>query len=152
MRPWPAATQRLIACVGLLLTLVAQASAVQLVTEREAAYPDDPYGGDTRGSPTAGPQIELISPALSGLINSPFRLKVEFKAHGGASINTDSIIITYKKIPAIEITQRMQAFISSQGIDIADAELPAGTHPFRIDVKDSRERWRALYFKISVAK
>jgi hypothetical protein len=47
----------------------------------------------------------------------------------------------------------MTPFIRAEGIDMKDAELPPGTHRFRIDVKDSRGRWGAPYFfKISVAK
>jgi hypothetical protein len=143
-----------IACASLLLTLVAKAGAVQLVTQEEAAYPDDPYAADSpRGSPTAGPQIEVVSPALSGLISSPFQFKVKFKAHAGATIDADSIAITYKKIPAIDITQRIKAYIVDGEINIADAQLPAGTHPFRIDVKDTRGRWAVpAYFKIGITK
>ena len=147
------ASKRVIVCVGLMLTFVAEACAVQLLAEQEAAYPDDPYSGDTRGSPTAGPEIEVVSPKLSGLINSPFHFKVKLRAHGGATIDLDSIAVTYKKLPAIDITQRIKTFIVNDGIDVADARLPAGTHPFRIDVKDSRGRWGApLFFKIAVAK
>jgi hypothetical protein len=135
-----------------LLTLVAEAGAVQLVTQEEAAYPDDPYGAGGRG-PIAGPQIEVVLPALLGLISSPFHLKIKFKAHGGATIDTDSIAITYKKIPAIDITERIRAYIVDDAIVIADAQLPAGTHPFRVDVKDSRGRWAVpAYFRIRVAK
>src|SRR5262249_58341792 len=100
------------------------ARAVPLVTEQEAAYPDDPYG-ETRGSPTPGPTAEVVSPALSGLIRSPFRLSIRFKAYAGAAIDRDSITITYRKIPAIDITQRIGGFIRNDSIDLVDAELPA---------------------------
>jgi hypothetical protein len=144
-----------IAGVGFLLVLVAEARAVQLVTPEEAAYPDDPSGPIRSRSPTAGPQIEVISPALSGLVSSPFRFRVKFIAHGGATINPDSITITYKKIPAIDITQRIKSYIIKNGVevDISDAQLPAGTHPFLIAVEDSRGHWAApMFFKIGVAK
>ena len=144
-----------IAGVGFLLVLVVEARAVQLVTPAEAAYPDDPSRPAPNRSPTAGPQIEVISPSLSGLVSSPFRFRIKFIAHGGATINPDSITITYKKIPAVDITQRIKSYIIKSGVevDISDAELPAGTHPFLIDVKDSRERWAApMFFKIGVEK
>ena len=137
---------------GLVLASVVTARAVQLVSEQEAAYPDDPYQR-SRGSPTPGPQIELVSPALTGLVKSPFHLKIRFKAHGGAVIDRDSIAITYKKIPPIDVTQRIDPFIHAEDIDVPEAELPPGTHPFQIVVKDSRGRWSApLFFKIGVAK
>jgi len=139
-------------CVGLICTSMNAAGAVQLVTEQEAGYPDDPYG-ETRGSPTAGPEVEIVSPSLAGLIKSPFNLKIRFKAHGGAEIDRDSIALTYRKVPAIDITQRIGPYIRADGIDLNDAELPAGMHAFRIDVRDSRGRWAAPYlFRIRVAK
>jgi hypothetical protein len=82
-----------IACVSIFFACVAPADAVQLVTEQEAGYPDDPYGIE-RGGPTPGPEVEVVSPALSGLVKSPFYLKIKFKAHGGAEIDRDSITIT----------------------------------------------------------
>lgn len=140
------------ATVCLFFACTLPANAIQLVTEQEAAYPDDPYGSE-RGGPTASPEVEIVSPALSGLVKSPFYLKIKFKAHGGAEIDRDSIVITYKKVPPIDITQRIRSSIRDDGIDLADAELPAGIHPFRIDLKDSRGRRAAPYFfKIGVAK
>jgi hypothetical protein len=139
-------------CAVLICGCMDVASAVQLVTEQEAGYPDDPYG-ETRGSPTAGPEVEVVSPSLAGLIRSPFNLKIRFKAHGGAEIDRDSIAITYRKVPAIDLTQRIAPYIRGDGIDLNGAELPAGAHGFRIDVRDSRGRWAAPYlFKIRVAK
>lgn len=142
---------KIIVCVNLIFAFVTAAGAVQLVTEKEAAYPDDPYGG-VRGSPIPGPEIILVSPASSGLIRSPFRLKIRFKAHGGAAIDRDSIKFTYKKLPPVDVTQKIETFIRGDEIDLADAELPVGTHPFQIIVKDSRGRWAAFLFKIGVTK
>ena len=108
---------RTMLCARLIWGCMNAADALQLVTEQEAAYPDDPYG-QTRGSPTAGPQIEVVSPSLAGLIKSPFNLKIRFKAHGGAEIDRDSIAIIYRKVPAIDITQRVAPYIRADGIDI----------------------------------
>jgi hypothetical protein len=147
-----AVSRRAAICIGVVLASSAPASAVELVTAQEASYPDDPYG-ETRGSPTAGPQVEIVSPAVTALIKSPFQLKVRFRAHGGASIDAESIAITYRKVPAVDVTQRIKPFIAGDTIDIKDAELPSGAHAFRIDVRDSRGRWAApFFFKISVAK
>lgn len=139
-------------CFGLICSSMNTASAVQLVTEQEAGYPDDPYG-TTRGSPTAGPEVEVVSPSVAGLIKSPFNLKVRFRAHGGAEVDRDSVAITYRKVPAIDVTQRIAPFIRANGIDMQDAELPPGKHSFRIDIKDTRGRWAApFFFNIGVAK
>src|SRR5215467_10532902 len=152
MNFWLPAIRPAVLCISLCFACVSVARAVPLVTEQEAGYPDDPYG-EVRGSPTPGPVVEVVSPALSGLVRSPFHLKIRFKAYTGAGIDRDSIRITYRKIPAIDITQRIDDFILSDGIDLANAELPAGTHPFRIDVRDTRGRWGTpVFFKIGVTK
>jgi hypothetical protein len=152
MKVWLPAIKRGLACFGALLAFVATAGALQLVTEEEAARPDDPALGQRRGSPTPAPEIEVVSPALSGLIKSPFHFKIRFKGYGRTAINRDSIVITYTKIPAIDVTHRIKAVIFADGIDIAEAELPAGTHPFLIRVKDERGRSGSLFFRIGVAK
>jgi len=152
MKVWLPALKRTAVCIGVFLGCSATAGAVQLITPQEAAFPDDPYG-PTRGGPTPGPNIEVVSPSLLALVKSPFQLKITFRAHGGAAIDRDSITITYRKVPAIDITQRIGTFLRGDVIEIPDAELPEGTHPFRVDVRDSRGRWGApLYFKIGVAK
>jgi hypothetical protein len=149
---WLRPTAQFMLSALFLLACVTAGAAFQLVSEQEAAYPDDPYQR-RRGAPTAGPQIEVVSPALSGLVTSPFRLKIRFKAHGGAAVDRDSITITYKKIPAVDVTQRINGFIVGDDIDIAEAELPAGTHPFEVNVRDSRGRSAApLFFRVSIAK
>jgi hypothetical protein len=148
----PPAIKRFVLCIGMCSACIPVARALPLVTEQEAAYPDDPYG-ENRGSPTPGPTVEIVSPALSGLIRSPFHLRIRFKAYAGAAIDRDSITVTYRKVPAIDITQRIGGFIRNDSIDLVDAELPVGTHPFRIDVRDTRGRWGPpLFFKIGVAK
>ena len=153
MMRWLPTTAQFILSALFLLACVTAGTGFQLVSEQEAAYPDDPYQRSRRGAPTAGPQIEVVSPALSGLVKSPFRLKIRFKAHGGAAVDRDSITITYKKIPAVDVTQRINGFIVGDDIDIAEAELPAGTHPFEINVRDSSGRSAALlFFWVSIAK
>jgi hypothetical protein len=152
MTRWLPPTAQFLLSALFLLAFVTAGVAFQLVSEQEAAYPDDPYQR-RRGAPTAGPQIEVVSPALSGLVRSPFHLKIRFKAHGGAAVDRDSITITYKKIPAVDISQRINGFVIGDEIDIAETELPAGTHPFEVNVRDSRGRSAApLFFSVSVAK
>jgi hypothetical protein len=137
-------------CIVMLLGYVTAAHAVQLVTEQEAMLPDDPT--KVRGV-TRGPDIDLLSPApYAGLVRSPLRLKIKLKAHGGSSIDRDSILVTYWKIPAIDVTQRILSFIRGDGIEIPTAELPLGTHHFKIEVRDNEGRKGAQIFTISVGK
>jgi hypothetical protein len=131
---------------------VAAAGAIELITEQEAALPDD-LTGSGRGGPTRGPDVVLVSPPPNaGLVKSPLTLKIRFKPHGGAKIDRDSILVTYKKLPAIDMTQRLAQFIRADGIEVQAAEVPPGAHRIRIDVKDSDGRSTTDYLIITVAK
>lgn len=143
---------RAAACFLMVSVCTSPAKAIQLITLQEAAYPDDPYG-ESRGSPSPGPEIEVLSPTLRGVITSPFDLKIKFSAHGGATVERNSIAIIYRKLPLVDITQRISNFISPKGINIPEAELPPGTHSFKVVVKDSRGRWATpLFFTIGVER
>jgi hypothetical protein len=138
------------ACVYLLSVLCAgSAGAIQLITEQEAKLPDD----DTRSRGISrGPKILLISPAPhAGFIKSPFNLKIRFESFAGAMVDPDSIVITYKKMPPIDLTQRVKTFLQSNGINLDNAEVPPGEHRFRVDVKDSDGRPGSTEFTIRVS-
>ena len=61
-------------------------------------------------------------------------------------------MITYRKRPAIDLTQRMQAFIQPSGISVDSAEIPPGEHHIRVDVKDSDGQASAAECTIKVEK
>jgi hypothetical protein len=141
-------------CLTGLLTLVTPAGAIQLVTEQEAALPADHLPGLTlRGSPTRRPSVVVVSPPPSaGVMKSPLSLKVRLQAFGGAKIDPDSIVVTYKKMPMIDITQRIKPFISPEGIEVPEAEVPPGIHEFRIELKDKDGRLGGMEFSFQVGK
>src|SRR5882672_3807566 len=98
------------ACIVGLFVSFNGAVAMQLVTEQEAMLPDDTLG-EKRGV-TRGPDIDIVFPAVNaGLVRSPFNLKIRFKAYGGSKIDRESILVTYRKIPLIDMTQRIMPFI-----------------------------------------
>jgi hypothetical protein len=139
-------------CVSLYALSLQSGRAFQLVTEQEAALPDD-LMGLKRGGVTRGPDILFISPASeAAFVRSPLDLKLRFMAHGGAKIDRDSILITYRKIPPIDITQRVMPFIQADGVEIGAIELPPGVHRFRIDVKDTDGRKAVGFLVINVEK
>ena len=107
----------------------------------------------TRGGVTRGPEIRFLSPTPeTGFIGSPLDIKLQFTAHGGAKIDRDSILITYKKLPPIDMTQRLKRFTTSQGIEVRAAELPPGVHRFRIEVSDSDGRTTTDFLIINVER
>jgi hypothetical protein len=137
-----------------VIVAVPPSYAFQLVTKDEAALPAGKIPAlELRGSPTRRPNIVIVSPPPNaGLVHSPLDLKLHFQAFGGAEIDRDSVVITYLKQLAIDITQRITPFISTSGIDVTQAEVPPGTHQFWIELKDKSGRVGATEFSFQVAK
>jgi hypothetical protein len=130
------------------------ALAFQLISPAEAALPNaSPPTFEMRGSPTRRPHITVVSPPPdAGLVQSPLDLKLRYRAFGGAHINPDTVVITYLKKPAIDITQRVKPFITATGIDIKQADVPPGLHQFWIELKDNDGRIGGTEFSFQVTK
>jgi hypothetical protein len=133
------------------LALSASAYAVDLITNEEANLPSVPKMG-TRGGITRGPSIKSISPAPDGQVKSPFAMKVEFQPHGGSKIDASSVKVTYLKKPAVDLTPRLKGAISESGINLSDANVPAGTHDIKIDVTDADGRTKSEVVSFTVVK
>lgn len=128
------------------------AVAVELITPSEAALPAQPSIGRERGI-SRGPTVLVVSPQPgAGTIKSPLDLRVVFESHGGTTVNVDSILLTYMKMPAVDLTQRVKAFIGPSGVEIKDAEVPPGTHTIRVSVADNEGRTGSADVTFSVTK
>jgi hypothetical protein len=140
----------LVAGLVMLMASPGASAGTVLISPDEARLPP-PKGGvavATRGI-TRGPKIELVgSPAAA---RSPMRLQLKFESFGGAKIDTDSLKVTYVKSPVVDLTSRLKPFVLPNGIDMPDAELPAGDHLIRVDVKDSDGRTATTSFTLKVA-
>jgi hypothetical protein len=119
-----------------------------LITEQEASLPPERVVVGSRGI-TRGPRVELLQPGDTAY--SPMRFQVKFQSFGGARINTDSLRVIYLKTPEIDITSRVVRFAHAAGIDIPDAEAPAGEHYIRIELADSEGRTRSSVFALKIA-
>ena len=141
------------AALGLALAPASLAHAFQLVTPQEAALPAaDPPTLALRGSPTRRPNVTVVSPpAGAGLVHSPLALKIKFHAFGGAAIDPDSVIVTYLKQPAIDVTQRLAKAITADGVELDQVEAPPGAHHFWVEVKDNSGRIGAAELSFTVA-
>jgi len=116
--------------------------------EAKLPPPKGAVGVATRGI-TRGPKVAYVGAA--GATQSPMRLQLKFESFGGAKIDTDSLKVTYVKNPAVDLTPRLKPFVKPDGIDMPDAELPAGDHLIRVDVKDSDGRAATTSFTLKVA-
>ena len=133
---------------------ITPAGALELITAEEAALPAGQVPAlELRGSPTRRPNVIVVSPPpTAGLMHSPVELKLEFRAFGGAEIDPGSVVVTYLKNPAIDMTQRIAPFISAVGIDVPQADVPPGKHQFWIELRYKNGRVGGGEFSFQVSK
>ncbi len=132
--------------------LAGPAFALQLITATEAALPPDHPLGAERGI-SRGPSVLIVSPQPgAGTIKSPLTLKIKFISHGDTTVDVNSVLVTYMRVPAVDLTQRIKPDISAGGIDVEDAEVPPGTHTLRVNVTDSDGHANSTDFTFSVSQ
>jgi hypothetical protein len=134
---------------GLALVSSQACAGTVLITEQEASLPPELIVVDSR-SITRGPRIELVQPGETAY--SPMHFQLRFQSFGGSGINTESLHVTYLKTPEIDITPRVARFARPAGIDIPDAEVPAGEHSIRVQVTDSEGRSRSSVFTFKISR
>jgi hypothetical protein len=113
--------------------------AAPLISAKEAALPAASGTLATRGI-SRGPAVKLNSPEADTPVMSPFDFKVAFEARGDAKIDPASVKVIYMKSPFVDLTPRLKSVISTNGIDLAKADVPPGTHTIRVSVKDTDGR------------
>ena len=119
-----------------------------LITPEEARLPATQVVAEGRGI-TRRPTIMLVTP--DGPTSSPTRLQIRFQAFGAAAIDSSSIRVTYVRYPEIDITYRLQPYLSAGGIDVPLAAIPAGDHTLRIDLKDVEGRPATSHLSLKVS-
>lgn len=135
-------------CIGLWPAGIRAASIAQdnwLITPEEAAMPAAPaFEGPLepgshleigREGADFGPIIQLIKPPDGAMPDSPAEIVIQFAARRDA-IDLTSLKVWVVKLISIDITDRVRAFVSLQGIRIPDARLPSGQHTVRISLAD----------------
>ena len=129
-------------CAALLFVLLAlPVLAFDLITADEARRPDDFYDG-LRASPFPAPEIRVHG--FHEKMISPLDLVIEIRAYGGASINMNSLQLTYQKTPKENLLPRVRDLVEVRGqtlvIPLQNAVVPLGRHQIVIFVEDSRGR------------
>jgi hypothetical protein len=145
---------RTVACLAVCIAAAHPAAAFELITASEAALPPGTAPAfEVRGSPTRLPSVTVLSPPPGGgAVYAPLDFKLRFRAFGGAAIDPDSVVVTYIKQPDLDITPRIKAFITANGIDIAQAEVPPGVHQFWVRLRDTDGRVGDREFDFRVVK
>src|SRR5262249_26508817 len=127
------------ACSALSL-LGAHASAEVLITASEAAQPPSSDVSMRVRGITRGPSVDQISPSPTVAVLSPFELKIKFMARNGVTVDPAAVKVIYEKDTPVNLTDRLHNYISSDGIDMPNAEVPPGMHLLRVELSDSLGR------------
>ncbi len=110
-----------------------------LITPDEAALESAPEESlvRSRSLNNKGPRIDVLRPVEDAPQQSPFEIQVRFYPNA-AAVNPDSVKVQLVKFIAIDITDRVKPYLSESGINIKEANIPAGKHLVRITVSDGK--------------
>ena len=103
---------------------------------------------------TSGPEIKVLTPKTA-LVDTPVELEVRFAPHG-AVVDPNSIRVTVKKWIfddfrfGRDITDRVRPYISTAGIHVPEAPMPAGTYQFVLHVADTAQKGSSVRLVLAV--
>jgi len=135
--------------------------AVMLLTPQEAILGEMPAGESSREplaeqrfivpeSAVTGPEIQILSPEPEKVYPSPLKVLVKFVPREGTQVDLSALKVECLKIIAINITDRIRAYITNQGIDVDKAELPSGAHKIRVTLRDTGGGVSSKVFTVKV--
>lgn len=137
--------------MGVTLALPGTSTADMLITEAEAMLPASNEVAMSMRGLSRGPGVEQISPDPERGVPSPLPLKVKFLPRNNVAIDPASVKVTYLKSKSVDLTDRIKKHLTAEGIDMAKAEIPPGTHHLRINLKDNQGRTSTATIKLTVA-
>ena len=134
-----------VAVAAMALLASPEVKAQWLVTPEEAqASQAAPQALTPRTAPVVtpgAPRVNLLAPNLANTVPSPTRIQVRFEATAPASIKPDTFKVRYGAFK-LDITGRITAAskVTAEGIEVAEAALPKGSHRLFIEIQDSMGR------------
>ena len=150
--PLTAIRALLVAALSILACVNVHAQAL-LVTEQEASASRDqpePFRAKSLPVPDA-PKINVVTPSVAGAVASPTRILVQFQPTAPALVRPETFKVLYGTF-RIDITDRITASskVTAEGIDVAQASLPKGSHKLYLEIQDSagRKGERPLQFVV----
>jgi hypothetical protein len=148
----PAFLPAIVACAVLLAAAPLRAAEpVQLITREEAGLPaPDATGVPTRNL-TRGPGIDTQGTLGSGVAGKPLRLAVKFLPSNGVPVDPEKVQVIYRRQPALDVTARVKAFITPQGIEAPAVLVPPGKHIIEIQAVDKEGRIGRAQMTLTVA-
>lgn len=95
------------------------------------------------------PRIRVVSPKGERL-TMPIAIDVRFEAEEGAAIDPASLKVIYLSLFELDISDRVQPYITSQGLLMEDAKLPTGDHTIEISIADNQGRQTRERLRFSI--
>ena len=126
--------------VAWLIATAPAAAQTMLVTEAEMLASQ--AAGDLlmpRSAPVPGaPRIELVTPDVRAPVSTPTRILLRFFGSAPAQPRPESFRVLYGMLK-LDITSRLLglARVTPEGLDVAEATLPRGTHALTLRLEDS---------------
>lgn len=122
---------------------------VLLVTPEEAAQPNARPMKGAAAEPSDGPTIQIDAPTQDAEVAKPVPIRISFKENQ-APVDVSSLKVTYLKLFSIDITDRVKPYVTAEGINIAQADLPSGSHKVRFSIKDTANRLTERTLKVKI--
>lgn len=107
----------------------------------------------TKSLPGIGPEIVLERPdQLGSKLNSPVDILLRFSTSDGASIDMQSLRISYGYFLRIDITDRIleHAELGESHLEARGAKLPSGKHEIFIEISDENGRKTEKEYSIRI--
>jgi hypothetical protein len=130
-------------CLAVGLAVSVSTQAVELVSQAEylASEAQERLSPPFSARSIAGssdPIIDIRSPSLTSPVKAPVSIDLRFLTSGASKINLESLKILYGAFK-LDITDRVrkEARVLSDGLQIASADLPRGSHKLVIQVTNT---------------
>lgn len=134
----------------LSVSLARAAEPVRLITAEEARLPSADPGAAQERNLTRGPGIDAVAPPPIG-VSGTFRLAVKFKPRNSVAINPESVRVTYRRQPEVDLTARLKPFVTATGIEAPAVIVPPGKHVIVIEATDKEGRIGRSQMTLTVA-
>ncbi|RYE30457.1 MAG: hypothetical protein EOP23_19020 [Hyphomicrobiales bacterium] len=153
MRRFPGYRTTLLSALALVLggSATLAAEPVRLITAEEARLPSADPGATQERNLTRGPGIDAIAPPPIG-VSGTFRLAVKFKPRNSVAIDPESVRVTYRRQPEVDLTARLKPFVTAAGIEAPAVIVPPGKHVIVIEATDKEGRIGRSQMTLTVAE
>jgi hypothetical protein len=139
------------AWLALACLCITGARAEVLITAEEAKAADAADVAITTRGITRGPGIEQEAPEPGQSAASPLTLKIKFQPRNNVPIDLATVRLLYVKAKPVDLTERIVKHVTPDGIVLDQAEIPAGVHVLRLELKDAQGRAGIAIIKLKVA-